>query len=89
MQSRHAPVLAAGAVLAPIGLVLSIILFGGGSQAAADICSPTGPGVSVDANQLPQVAIAGYEGEQLKTPPWSSTPANPSACPSAGKRSVS
>jgi len=67
MQSRHnAPVLAAGAVLAPIGLVLSLILFGGGSQAAADVCSPTGPGVGVDANQLPKVAIAGYEGEQLK-----------------------
>jgi len=67
MQSRqNAPVLAAGAVLAPIGLVLSIILFGGGSQAAADVCSPTGPGVSVDTNKLPKVAVAGYEGEQLK-----------------------
>ena len=36
MQSRtSAPALVAGAVLAPVGLVLSIILFGGGSQAAA------------------------------------------------------
>ena len=60
------PVLAAGAVLAPVGLVLSIILFGGGSQAAADVCSPTGSSVSVDASQLPKVAVAGYEGEQLK-----------------------
>ena len=67
MQSRsNAPVLAAGAVLAPIGLVLSMILFGGGSQASADVCSPTGPGVSVDASDLPKVAVAGYEGEQLK-----------------------
>jgi hypothetical protein len=59
-------VLVAGAVLAPVGLVLSIILFGGGSQAAADVCSPTGSSVSVDASQLPKVAVAGYEGEQLK-----------------------
>jgi hypothetical protein len=59
-------VLVAGAVLAPVGLVLSIILFGGGSQAAADVCSPTGSSVSVDAAQLPKVAVAGYEGEQLK-----------------------
>ena len=67
MQSRtSAPVLVAGAVLAPVGLVLSIILFGGGSQAAADVCSPTGSSVSVDATQLPKVAVAGYEGEQLK-----------------------
>ena len=67
MQSRtSAPALAAGAVLAPVGLVLSIILFGGGSQAAADVCSPTGSSVSVDASQLPKVAVAGYEGEQLK-----------------------
>jgi hypothetical protein len=67
MQSpRSGPVLVAGAVLAPVGLVLSIILFGGGSQAAADVCSPTGSSVSVDASQLPKVAVAGYEGEQLK-----------------------
>ncbi|MGK3958490.1 CHAP domain-containing protein [Arthrobacter sp. R4] len=67
MQSRtSAPALVAGAVLAPVGLVLSIILFGGGSQAAADVCSPTGSSVSVDASQLPKVAVAGYEGEQLK-----------------------
>ena len=67
MQSRtRAPALVAGAVLAPVGLVLSIILFGGGSQAAADVCSPTGASVSVDASQLPKVAVAGYEGEQLK-----------------------
>jgi surface antigen len=67
MQSRKsAPALVAGAVLAPVGLVLSIILFGGGSQAAADVCSPTGSSVSVDASQLPKVAVAGYEGEQLK-----------------------
>ncbi|WP_350005142.1 CHAP domain-containing protein [Pseudarthrobacter sp. WHRI 8279] len=67
MQSRtSAPVLVAGAVLAPVGLVLSIILFGGGSEAAADVCSPTGSSVSVDASQLPKVAVAGYEGEQLK-----------------------
>jgi surface antigen len=59
-------VLVAGAVLAPVGLVLSIILFGGGSQAAADVCSPTGSSVSVDASELPKVAIAGYGGEQLK-----------------------
>jgi hypothetical protein len=59
-------VLVAGAVLAPVGLVLSIILFGGGTQAAADVCSPAGSSVSVDANQLPRVAVAGYEGEQLK-----------------------
>jgi surface antigen len=66
MQSKNAPVLAAGAILAPIGLVLSIILFGGGSQAAADVCSPIGPGVSADGTKLPKVAIAGYKGEQLK-----------------------
>lgn len=67
MQSRtSAPALVAGAVLAPVGVVLSIILFGGGSQAAADVCSPTGSSVSVDASQLPKVAVAGYEGEQLK-----------------------
>jgi surface antigen len=67
MQSRtSAPVLVAGAVLAPVGLVLSMILFGGGSQAAADVCSPTGSSVSVDTSQLPKVAVAGYEGEQLK-----------------------
>lgn len=66
MQSRtSAPALVAGAVLAPVGLVLSIILFGGGSQAAADVCSPTGASVSVDASQLPKVSVAGYEGEQL------------------------
>jgi hypothetical protein len=66
MQSpKSGPVLVAGAVLAPVGLVLSIILFGGGSQAAADVCSPTGSSVSVDASQLPKVAVAGYEGEQL------------------------
>ena len=62
----NGPVLVAGAVLAPVGLVLSIILFGGGSQAAADVCSPTGSSVSVDARQLPKVAVAGYKGEQLK-----------------------
>jgi surface antigen len=67
MQSRtSAPALVAGAVLAPVGLVLTIILFGGGSQAAADVCSPTGSSVSVDASELPKVAVAGYEGEQLK-----------------------
>src|SRR6476469_4345327 len=67
MQARtNGPVLAAGAVLAPIGLVLSIILFGGGSQADADVCSPTGGSVSVDEAQLPKVAIAGYQGEQLR-----------------------
>ncbi|WP_087874228.1 CHAP domain-containing protein [Arthrobacter globiformis] len=63
---RSGPVLVAGAVLAPIGLVLSIILFGGGSQAAADVCSPTGSSVSVDAGQLPKVAVAGYGAGQLK-----------------------
>ncbi|MEV7634325.1 CHAP domain-containing protein [Microbacterium sp. NPDC089318] len=68
MQSRtSAPALVAGAVLAPVGLVLSIILLGGGSQAAADdVCSPTGSSVSADAAQLPKVAVAGYEGEQLE-----------------------
>lgn len=67
MQARTSgPVLAAGAVLAPIGLVLSIILFSGGSPADADICSPTAGSVSVDEAQLPKVAIAGYQGEQLR-----------------------
>ncbi|MDO5866955.1 MULTISPECIES: CHAP domain-containing protein [Paenarthrobacter] len=67
MQSQKSgPVLVAGAVLAPIGLVLSIILFGGGSEAAADVCSPGGASVSVDQGQLPKVAVAGYQGEQLK-----------------------
>ena len=58
--------LAVGAILAPIVLVLSIIVFGGGSQAAADVCSPTGSSVSVDESQLPKVTIAGYQGDQLK-----------------------
>ncbi|UKA77651.1 CHAP domain-containing protein [Arthrobacter sp. FW306-07-I] len=67
MQARTSgPVLAAGAVLAPIGLVLSIILFGGGSTADADVCSPTAGSVSVDEARLPKVAIAGYQGEQLR-----------------------
>ena len=67
MQSQKSgPVLAAGAVLAPIGLVFSIILFGGGTEAAADVCSPGGSSISVDQDQLPQVAVAGYQGEQLK-----------------------
>jgi surface antigen len=63
---KSGPVLVVGAVLAPIVLVLSIILFGGGSQAAADVCSPSGGSVSVDESKLPKVAVAGYQGEQLK-----------------------
>jgi hypothetical protein len=67
MQARTSgPVLAASVVLAPIGLVLSIILFGGGSQADADVCSATGGSVSVDEAQLPKVAIAGYQVDQLR-----------------------
>ncbi|MFE4542424.1 CHAP domain-containing protein [Arthrobacter sp. NPDC056727] len=62
---RSGPVLIAGAVLAPVGLVLAIILFGGGSQAAADVCSPTGSSVSVDTSQLPKVAVAGFGAGQL------------------------
>ncbi|WP_410551278.1 CHAP domain-containing protein [Arthrobacter sp. SIMBA_036] len=46
-------------------LVLSIILFGGGSQAAADVCSPGAGSVSADQSKLPRVAVAGYQGEQL------------------------
>lgn len=63
---KTGPVLVIGAILAPIVLVLSIILFGGGSQAAADVCSPSGGSVSVDESKLPKVAVAGYQGEQLK-----------------------
>ncbi|MFC8041736.1 CHAP domain-containing protein [Paenarthrobacter sp. NPDC057355] len=67
MQSKKSgPVLVVGAILAPIVLVLSIILFGGGSQAAADVCSPSGGSVNVDESKLPKVAVAGYQGEQLK-----------------------
>ncbi|UYY83709.1 CHAP domain-containing protein (plasmid) [Arthrobacter sp. YA7-1] len=51
---------------APVVLVLSIILFGGGSQSAADVCAPAGGSVSVDASKLPKVPVAGYTGEQLK-----------------------
>lgn len=50
----------------PIVLVLSMILLGGGSQAAANVCSPDGSSVSVDESDLPQVPVAGYDGEQLK-----------------------
>ncbi|UKA73583.1 CHAP domain-containing protein [Arthrobacter sp. FW306-06-A] len=63
---KSGPVLVVGAVLTPIVLVLSIILFGGGSQAAADVCSPSGGSVSVDESKLPKVAVSGYQGEQLK-----------------------
>lgn len=68
MQSQKGgPLLAAGAVLAPAVLVLSIIMAGGGSRAAAaDVCSPTGGSVSVEAGRLPKVAVAGYQGEQLR-----------------------
>jgi hypothetical protein len=55
-----------GAIVAPIVLVLSIILLGNGSEAAADVCSPSGGSVSVDANNLPKVPVSGYDGEQLK-----------------------
>jgi hypothetical protein len=67
MQTQKTgPVLVIGAILAPIVLVLSIILFGGDSQAAADVCSPSGGSVGVDESKLPKVAVAGYQGEQLK-----------------------
>lgn len=67
MQTQKTgPVLVTGAILAPIVLVLSIILFGGDSQAAADVCSPSGGSVSVEESKLPKVAVAGYQGEQLK-----------------------
>ncbi|MEV8150509.1 CHAP domain-containing protein [Arthrobacter sp. NPDC080073] len=63
---KGAPLLVAGALAAPVVLVLSIILFGGGSQSAADICAPSGGSVSVDASKLPKVPVAGYQSEQLK-----------------------
>jgi surface antigen len=63
---KPAPLLIVTAVIAPIFLVLSIILFGGGSEAAADVCSPTGGSVSVDDSQLPKASVAGYQGDQLK-----------------------
>lgn len=63
---KGAPLLVVGAVAAPVVLVLSIILFGGGSQSAADVCAPGGGSVSVDASKLPKVPVAGYQGEQLK-----------------------
>ena len=67
MQSHRAgPLLTVTAFSAPIVLVFSIILFGGGPRAAADVCSPTGGSVSVDASTLPEVPVAGYQGEQLK-----------------------
>lgn len=66
MQShRSGAALAAGAVLAPIGLVLSIVVLGGGSQAAADVCSPSGGSLSADTAALPKVPVAGYQGQQL------------------------
>ncbi|MGM7778987.1 CHAP domain-containing protein [Arthrobacter sp. KNU-44] len=67
MQShKSGPPLVIGAILAPIVLVLSIILFGGGSKSAADVCSPIGGSVSVDESKLPKVPVAGYQGDQLK-----------------------
>lgn len=67
MQShKSGPLLITGAVLTPVVLVLSIMMVGGGSQAAADVCSPTGSSVSVDESKLPKVAVAGYQGDQLK-----------------------
>ncbi|WP_427136670.1 CHAP domain-containing protein [Pseudarthrobacter sp. S9] len=64
-QRKPGLALAVGAGAAPVLLVLSIVLFGGG-QAAADICSPTSGSVSVDVKQLPKVPVSGYQGEQLK-----------------------
>ncbi|MEZ2390628.1 CHAP domain-containing protein [bacterium RCC_150] len=67
MQSSQAgPLLVAGAFVAPVVLVLSIILFRGFSEAAADVCAPAGASVGVDASKLPKVPVAGYQGEQLK-----------------------
>ena len=67
MQShRSGPLLIIGAIVAPIVLVLSIILFADGSEANADMCSSSGGSVSVDVSNLPKVPVSGYEGEQLK-----------------------
>lgn len=67
MQSQKAgPLLIIAAIAMPLILVLSIILFGGGSKAAADVCSPGGGSVSVDESKLPKVPVAGYQGDQLK-----------------------
>ena len=68
MQSRKSgPVLVAGAIAAPVALVLSIILLGGGSEAdASSVCSPGSDSVSADTGELPKVPVAGYQGDQLK-----------------------
>ncbi|WP_427136779.1 CHAP domain-containing protein [Pseudarthrobacter sp. S9] len=67
MQShKGGPLLIIAAISMPIVLVLSIILFGGGSKAAADVCTPGGGSVTVDESKLPKVPVAGYQGEQLK-----------------------
>ena len=64
--AKGGPALIIGAIVMPIVLVLSLILFGGGSEAAADVCSPTGSSVSVAEGKLPKVSVAGYQGDQLK-----------------------
>ncbi|MFC9335932.1 CHAP domain-containing protein [Arthrobacter sp. NPDC057009] len=68
MQSRKSgPVLVAGAIAAPVALVLSIVLLGGGSEAdAASVCSPGSESVIADTGELPKVPVAGYQGDQLK-----------------------
>jgi surface antigen len=53
------------AMAMPIVLVLSVVLFGWGSKAAAEVCSPGSGSVSVDESKLPKVPVAGYQGEQL------------------------
>nr|WP_176704930.1 CHAP domain-containing protein [Arthrobacter sp.]AXV46473.1 amidase, CHAP domain-containing protein [Arthrobacter sp.]AXV46510.1 amidase, CHAP domain-containing protein [Arthrobacter sp.] len=62
---KTGPVVIVAAVFAPIFLVLSIILFGGGDKAAANVCASTGGSISVDESKLPKVPIAGYDGDQL------------------------
>lgn len=65
--AKGGPALIIGSIAMPIVLVLSILLFGGGSaKAVATVCSPTGSSVSVDEGKLPKVAVAGYQGVQLK-----------------------
>ena len=67
MQSHKGGALLIIAALAvSMVLVLSIILFGGGAKAGADVCSPDGGSVSVDESMVPKVPVAGYQGDQLR-----------------------
>jgi murein DD-endopeptidase MepM/ murein hydrolase activator NlpD len=65
VTSRSPLTMFALALLLVLGGVLGWLILLADSQASASACAPAGPGVTIDSDQLPATAVAGYRGEQL------------------------